>query len=193
MTARDRMESLQDYSRQPRRAVPYWLRSAVSEVNGLGAPLMYARRSRTPRALSIRLFLSLLSLVLLPHLLHTTMPASNASATVVADNDDPSTSRSPSNGKGKAEHHSDDLVPPPSSVKFLTQTIDPLSVAANRQFFVPINEANGGLVVALQALHEKLLAAGKNGLISKKQPFTWTGRKIEPGFAGFYDVSSVLH
>ncbi|ORY52173.1 hypothetical protein BCR35DRAFT_19376 [Leucosporidium creatinivorum] len=117
------------------------------------------------------------------------MPASNASATVVADNDYPSTSRPRDNGKGKSNHldEHEPLVAPPSSIKFLTQTVDPLSAAANRQFFVPINEANGGLVVAIQTLHEKLLAAGKNGLISKKKPFSWAGRKIEPGFAGFYD------
>ncbi|KAL8279263.1 hypothetical protein RQP46_008300 [Phenoliferia psychrophenolica] len=51
-------------------------------------------------------------------------------------------------------------------------------------FFHRIGE--NGLVGALTALDDELRASGLEGILSKKQPWSWTGKTVSPGEAGLY-------
>ncbi|KAM0751840.1 hypothetical protein T439DRAFT_300836 [Meredithblackwellia eburnea MCA 4105] len=55
-----------------------------------------------------------------------------------------------------------------------------------RPFFVPIDEARGGLMAALDILNQELLDAGRVGILSKKKESTWVGTTVAPGEAGLY-------
>ncbi|KAM0789759.1 hypothetical protein ACM66B_006614 [Microbotryomycetes sp. NB124-2] len=82
------------------------------------------------------------------------------------------------------------LDPPQASTSFLdTDTKHVKNI--DRPFFVMIDSHKGGLVGAIQKLDQELLQAGHGKLISKKKPFTWTGRTVLPGAAGLYSHGAV--
>lgn len=108
------------------------------------------------------------------------MSSSRGSATVYGDESDdivaplkPSGSASPSRDKGKG---------PVAQEIPLARTAEYIK----RPFFVPISEANGGLLGALSELDDQLRAGGRARLLSRKSPSTWIGRTIAAGECGLY-------
>ncbi|KAF9264903.1 hypothetical protein L218DRAFT_212872 [Marasmius fiardii PR-910] len=52
----------------------------------------------------------------------------------------------------------------------------------DRPFFIPIGK--DGVIAALQKLDKQLKQSGRNRLLSKKTPVTWTGSELTPGKLG---------
>ncbi|KAG7092232.1 hypothetical protein E1B28_008598 [Marasmius oreades] len=67
---------------------------------------------------------------------------------------------------------------PPSSSDFVTSYY----ALEDRPFFVPIGK--DGVIAALQKLDKQLKQSGRNRLLSKKTPITWTGSELTPGKLG---------